>query len=59
LPYYCLACCGDPDPRDALDRWNVAQGDWFKMGDEIRAPKLKYYAMYCIPIPQIFEPPAV
>ena len=56
---YRLAGRGNSDPRDALDGWNIAQSDGLEVGDEICATKLQYDAVYCVPIPEIFEAPTV
>ena len=44
---------------NSLNRRNVAQGDRLEMCDEIRPAQLEYYAVDQIPVPKIFEAPAV
>ena len=59
LLHYSLSCRCNSYPGNTLDGWNVAQSDGLKMSDEICPTQLKNYAVYCIPIPEIFEAPAV
>ena len=59
LLHYSLSCCCNSYPGNSLDGWNVAESDGLEMSDEICPTQLQYYAMYCIPIPEIFEAPAV